>query len=134
MAKARKGEAAKARTKGPYAQAATLPEARATTAQGRSREPEGGQVGPPKLLFVIKDSGLDLEDLADVTEAIRQWLRNDEVEALVLNLPGADARIVAKTLDGSVLRDADTISLKVRLKDGKTEKAEARTQVVLKRT
>jgi hypothetical protein len=69
-----------------------------------------------------------------VTEAIRQWLRNDEVEALVLNLPGADARIVAKTLDGSVLRDADTISLKVRLKDGKTEKAEARTQVVLKRT
>jgi hypothetical protein len=75
-----------------------------------------------------------LDDLADVTEAICQWLKNDEVEALVLNLPNANASIVAKTLDGSVLRDADTISLKVRLKDKKTEKAEARTQVVLKRT
>ncbi|NIT79708.1 MAG: hypothetical protein GWN58_33675 [Anaerolineae bacterium] len=69
-----------------------------------------------------------------MTEAIRQWLKNDQVEALVLNLPSDKASVVVKTLDGSVLRDADTISLKVRLKDGKTEKAEARTQVVLKRT
>jgi hypothetical protein len=69
-----------------------------------------------------------------VTEAIRQWLKNDEVEALVLNLPGENASIVAKTLDGRVLRDADTLNLKVRLKEKGTEKAEARTQVVLKRT
>lgn len=87
-----------------------------------------------KLLVVLKNSGLDLEDLGDVTEAIYRWLRNDEVEALVLNLPSDNASVVIKTLDGSVLRDADTIDLKVRLKDKKTEKAEARTQVVLKRT
>ncbi len=83
---------------------------------------------------MLKNSGLDLEDLADVTEAISQWLKNDQVEALVLNLPSANASVVVKGLDGSVLHDADTINLKVRLKDGKTEKAEARTQVVLKRT
>lgn len=87
-----------------------------------------------KLLFVLKDSGLDLEELADVTEAIRQWLKNDEVGALVLNLPSDNASVVVKAMDESVLQDADAISLKVRLKDKGTEKAEARTQVVLKRT
>lgn len=132
MAKARKSEEETARAKGPYAQAATCAST-TSPAQSRAQEPEGGPV-VPKLLVVLKNSGLDLEDLADVTEAIRQWLKNDQVEALVLNLPSENASVVIKTLDGSMLKDADTISLKVRLKDRKTEKAEARTQVVLKRT
>jgi hypothetical protein len=69
-----------------------------------------------------------------VTDAISRWLKNEEVEALVLNLPSRSAGVVVKTLDGSVLRDAEKIDLKVRLKDKGTEKAEARTQVILKRT
>lgn len=68
-----------------------------------------------------------------MTEAIGQWLKNGKVEALVLNLPSPNASVVVKTLDGSVLRDAEKINLRVRLKDKGTEKAEARTQVILKR-
>lgn len=88
---------------------------------------------PDKLLVVLKDSGLELEDLAEVTDAIGRWLKNKEVEALVLNLPSPNARVVMKTLDGSVLRDPEQIDLKVRLKDKGIEKAEARTQLILKR-
>lgn len=83
--------------------------------------------------MVLKDSGLGLEDLAEATDAIGRWLKNKEVEALVLNLPSQNASVVVKTLDGSVLRDAERIDLKVRLKDKGTERAEARTQVILKR-
>lgn len=83
---------------------------------------------------MLKDSGLGLEDLAEATDAIGRWLKNEEVEALVLNLPSRNASVVVKTLDGSVLRDAERIDLKVRLTDRGTPKAEARTQVILKRT
>jgi len=74
-----------------------------------------------------------LEDLGDVTEAIRTWLKDGGPDALVLNLPGADASVVAKTLEDPVLHDENEISLKVRLREKGTEIGEARTQVVLRR-
>lgn len=86
----------------------------------------------PKLLFVIKNADIPSEELSEITESIRQWLKGD-ADPLVLSLPNGGT-INVKMLDGEGLHDADCIALKVRLKEGKNVKAEARTQVILKKT
>lgn len=69
-----------------------------------------------------------------MTESIRKWLRTPGGDVLVLNVPGAEASIVAKTLDDSVLHDVDTVALKVKLNQGGSAQPEAHTVIKLKRT
>lgn len=71
-----------------------------------------------------------MEDLAELTEVIGQWLKSDD-EALVLNV--GEGGLVVKEIDRSVLRKTEDIDLKVRIKRGGKNRAEARHQVRLRK-
>jgi len=71
-----------------------------------------------------------MEDLSELTEVIGQWLKSDD-EALVLNV--GEGELLVKSVDGSVLQDAENIDIKVRIKRGGKNRAEARHQVRLKK-
>lgn len=85
--------------------------------------------------MIIRNSTLSAEDLADLTESVRCWIREwDEDKILTFNLPGENADVVIKSLNKSVLQEAERIAIKVRLVDGRDPVAEAQTEVTLKRT